>query len=43
VAEVVRLEEKIPFQKYLVGIRFLDIYEDDWRALFRIIQNEAAD
>jgi len=41
VAEVVRVEERVPFQKYRIGIQFLDVYEDDWQALFRMIQSES--
>ncbi|MFP4392344.1 MAG: PilZ domain-containing protein [Desulfohalobiaceae bacterium] len=37
VAEIVRLEEKVPLQLYQVGIQFLDVYEDDWQALYRML------
>lgn len=37
VAEVVRIEEIVPLQDYAVGVRFLDIYEDDWQALKNMI------
>lgn len=40
VAEVVRVDEKIPLTRYVIGLRFTDVYEDDWRALHGLIQDE---
>ncbi|MFO8031210.1 MAG: PilZ domain-containing protein [Desulfohalobiaceae bacterium] len=39
VAEVARVEEKLPLQLYQVGIRFLDVYEDDWQALYKMLDS----
>jgi c-di-GMP-binding flagellar brake protein YcgR len=41
VAEVVRCETNIPASSYHIGIKFLDVYEDDWQALYRMLQSEA--
>jgi c-di-GMP-binding flagellar brake protein YcgR len=41
VAEVVRCETKAPASSYDIGIKFLDVYEDDWQALYRMLQSEA--
>lgn len=41
VAEVVRCETKAPGHSYEIGIKFLDVYEDDWQALYRMLQAEA--
>jgi c-di-GMP-binding flagellar brake protein YcgR len=30
VAEVVRVEERVPFASYCLGLRFTDVYDDDW-------------
>lgn len=40
VAEVVRVEERVPFASYCLGLRFTDVYDDDWRALHGLIQDE---
>lgn len=40
VAEVVRVVERIPFARYYLGLRFTDVYDDDWRALHGLIQDE---
>lgn len=40
VAEVVRVEERAPFCSYCLGLRFIDVYDDDWRALHGLIQDE---
>ena len=40
VAEVVRVVERIPFSRYCLGLRFTDVYDDDWRALHGLIQDE---
>ncbi len=37
VAKVVRVKEKLPLQLYELGIEFLDIYEDDWQALYKML------
>lgn len=42
VAEVVRSEEVIPLQSYRLGLSFKDVYEDDWRALHGLIEDELA-
>jgi c-di-GMP-binding flagellar brake protein YcgR len=39
VAEVARVQEKVPLQLYQVGIKFLDVYEDDWQALYRMLDS----
>lgn len=40
VAEVVRVDERIPFTSYCLGLRFTDVYDDDWRALHGLLQDE---
>lgn len=40
IGEIARSEEKIPLSKYELGIRFVDVYEDDWRALYQLLQSE---
>lgn len=40
VAEVVRVEERIALRSYCLGLRFTDVYDDDWRALHGLIQDE---
>lgn len=40
VAEVVRMEEVAPLTSYRLGLAFTDVYEDDWRALHGLIQDE---
>lgn len=40
VAEVVRVDERIPFTSYRIGLRFTDVYDDDWRALHGLLQDE---
>ncbi len=40
VAEVVRVQEVIPLRDYGLGLKFLDIYEDDWQALRTLILKE---
>lgn len=40
VAEVARIQEITPHKDYAVGLRFLDIYEDDWQALRSMILKE---
>lgn len=40
VAEVVRFQEVIPLRDYELGLKFLDIYEDDWQALRTLILKE---
>lgn len=37
VAEVVRVDEVVMLRDYALGVRFLDIYEDDWQALKNMI------
>lgn len=39
-AEVVRVEEIVPLRNYALGLKFLDIYEDDWKALQNMILKE---
>ncbi len=38
VAEVVRMERA--FGTYRLGIKFLNIYEDDWKALYNLLMRE---
>lgn len=40
VAEVVRVQEVSPLRSYALGLKFLDIYEDDWKALENMILKE---
>lgn len=40
VAEVVRIQEVVPFRDYALGLKFLDIYEDDWKALENMLLKE---
>lgn len=40
VAEVVRVQEVAALRDYAVGLKFLDIYEDDWKALENMILKE---
>ena len=40
VAEVVHVQEVTPRRDYALGLRFLDIYEDDWQALRALILKE---
>ncbi len=40
IGEIARTEEKIPLQKYQLGIKFVDVYEDDWRALYQLLESE---
>lgn len=40
VAEVVRVQEASPLHGYSIGLKFLDIYEDDWTALKNMILKE---
>lgn len=40
VAEVVRIQEVVPLRDYALGLKFLDIYEDDWRALENMVLKE---
>ena len=40
VAEVVRVQEVTPLRDYATGLKFLDIYEDDWKALENMILKE---
>jgi c-di-GMP-binding flagellar brake protein YcgR len=40
VAEVVRIEEIVPLRDYALGLKFLDVYEDDWKALENMIRKE---
>lgn len=40
VAEVVRVEEIASLVSYRIGLSFTDVYEDDWRALHGLIQDE---
>lgn len=40
VAEVVRVDERIPLTRYCLGLRFTDVYDDDWRALRGLIEDE---
>lgn len=37
IAEVVRVDDVVPFSLYQLGIRFLDIDHDDWNALRNFI------
>ncbi|MFP4397355.1 MAG: PilZ domain-containing protein [Desulfonatronovibrio sp.] len=37
VAEVVWISEVIPHSRYETGMKFLDVYEDDWHALRKLI------
>ncbi len=39
VAEVAWVKERIPLTSYEVGLRFVDLYEDDWQALRKMILN----
>ncbi|WP_245588388.1 PilZ domain-containing protein [Desulfocurvus vexinensis] len=41
IAEVVRLRDVVPFTRYEMGIRFLDIDHDDWQALRKFISKSA--
>lgn len=38
VAEVAWVKEILPLAKYELGLRFVDVYEDDWRALHNMIK-----
>ncbi len=38
VAEVVRIERA--FGTYRMGVKFLNIYEDDWKALYNLLMRE---
>ncbi len=38
VAEVVRVE--LRGGSYKVGVKFLNIYEDDWKALYNLLSRE---
>lgn len=38
VAEVAWIREIIPLTRYEAGLKYLDVYEDDWHALKRLIQ-----
>lgn len=40
VAEVVRAQEIAMLRDYATGLKFLDIYEDDWQALRMLILKE---
>ena len=40
VAEVVRAEDETGGGGCRIGLRFTDVYEDDWRALHGLIQDE---
>ena len=40
VAEVARVEERVPLTSYCLGLRFTNVYEDDWRALHGLIEDE---
>jgi len=40
VAEVVRIQEIATLRDYATGLKFLDIYEDDWQALRMLILRE---
>ncbi|HDQ41091.1 MAG TPA: PilZ domain-containing protein [Desulfonatronum sp.] len=40
VAEVARIQEAVPQHDYALGLRFLDVYEDDWKALENMILKE---
>ena len=37
IAEVVRSEERVPLTRYVLGLRFLDVDQDDWNALRKFI------
>ena len=37
VAEVSWIREKVAFQLYELGLKFVDVYEDDWQALRAIL------
>ncbi len=37
VAEVAWAREVVPLVKYELGLRFVDVYEDDWQALRKLI------
>ncbi len=41
IAEVVRLRDVIPFTRYELGVRFLDVDYDDWQALRNFISKSA--
>jgi len=43
IAEVARIEDKIPYEKYEIGLKFVDVYEDDWKALYNLLQSEIRD
>ncbi|WP_457572581.1 PilZ domain-containing protein [Desulfovulcanus sp.] len=38
VAEVAWVKEILPFTRYELGLRFVDVYEDDWQALHNMIK-----
>ena len=38
VAEVAWVKEILPLARYELGLRFVDVYEDDWRALHNMIK-----
>ncbi len=40
VAEVIWIQEVAPLRDYAIGLKFLDIYEDDWKALENMILKE---
>lgn len=37
VAEVAWVREKVPLVSYEIGLKFVDLYEDDWHALRKMI------
>jgi len=39
VAEVGWVKEVLPLTRYELGLRFIDIYDDDWRALHNMIKH----
>ncbi|NCC24563.1 MAG: PilZ domain-containing protein [Deltaproteobacteria bacterium] len=43
VAQVAWTVEKVPFTSYSMGLEFLDVYEDDWKALSSLIKKTIRD
>lgn len=42
VAEVARVEKNVGGAGYKLGIKFVDVYEDDWKALYQLLKKEIA-
>ena len=43
VAKVAWVKEIVPFSKYQLGLEFVDVYEDDWKALQSMISKSILD